>query len=75
MTDLTTLEKKVLELEERVRKLEKFSSNEDELYAIAKDLVAKNPGASVSFLQKKLWIDFERASRIMLALKAEGLIN
>ena len=69
------LEKKVLELEERVKKLEFDKDWMDELYKKAKELVVKHDKASVIFLQRKLIIDYERAGRLLDKLENEGIVG
>lgn len=46
-----------------------------ELYQTAKKLVGRHHKASAIFLQKKLLIDFARASRLLDRLEAEGVIG
>ena len=82
MTNLQTLEKKVNKLEERISRLENqaasTSSDQDliaALYSKAKELVIKHNKASVIFLQRKLLIDFARASRLLDELQANGVIG
>jgi DNA segregation ATPase FtsK/SpoIIIE-like protein len=84
MTDLKILEKKLQELEERLKKLESkitgtpdTSDREfmDALYQKAKVLVVKYNKASKIFLQKKLLIDFVRASRLLDELEKNGVIG
>lgn len=84
MTDLKDLEKKVKEIEERVKKLEdqavtgvdtQEKETLDMLYNQAKELVIKNNNASIAFLQRKLWVDFPRAKKILAQLEKEGVIG
>jgi DNA segregation ATPase FtsK/SpoIIIE-like protein len=84
MVDLKTLEAKVNELELRLKILEDRSvQNTDQsdreymaaLYQKAKTIVIKHRKASKIFLQKKLLIDFERASKLLDLLQADGVIG
>jgi DNA segregation ATPase FtsK/SpoIIIE-like protein len=74
MTDLKSLEKKVAQLEDRLNKLEEDREYMDALYEKAKELVIKFNKSSVIFLQKKLIIDYVRASRLLDKLKANGVV-
>lgn len=75
MADLRQWEKRILELEERVRKLERRNDWEEELYKKARELVVKHDKASVLFLQKKLLIDYERAARLLEELETKGVVG
>ena len=85
MTDLKTLEKKVNQLEKRLKKIEDTLSPSptdtvdrawmETLYAKAKQLVITQNKASAIFLQRKLLIDYERASKLMRRLQKEGIIG
>jgi DNA segregation ATPase FtsK/SpoIIIE-like protein len=75
MADLKTLEKKVNELEERVKKLEYDTDWMDALYQKARELVVKHHQSSPIFLQKKLLIDFERATRIIDELRSNSVVE
>ena len=53
----------------------KNTSNQDELYENAKQLVINTKYASTSYLQRKLRIGYNRAARIMDELTEEGVIS
>jgi len=48
--------------------------DQDELYEAAKDIIQTNQYASTSYLQRKLRIGYNRAARLMDALKEDGLV-
>ncbi|HBC72756.1 MAG: Cell division FtsK/SpoIIIE [Candidatus Amesbacteria bacterium GW2011_GWB1_47_19] len=75
MADLKTLEKKVNELEQRLKRLETDKVWMDELYKKARELVVKHNRASAIFLQRKLLIDNIRAERILDELQTNGVIG
>jgi len=74
MLKIKQLEDKVKELEKRVEMLE-VGVGEDPLYNDAKKLVEKHQKTSIIFLQRHLFIDLDRAQRILDRLKKEGVIN
>jgi DNA segregation ATPase FtsK/SpoIIIE, S-DNA-T family len=47
----------------------------DPLYRDAKRLVVKHNKATVIFLQKHLFIDFDRACKILDDLESEGVVG
>ena len=75
MTDIKTLEKKVDELDTRLKKLEAEKDWTDTLYEKARALVVKNDRASAIFLQRKLMIDYERAERLLEKLQSDGVVG
>lgn len=84
MTNIQILEKKILQLEERVGKLEaQLADTEDQeekaymdqLYSKAKENVIREHKSTAIFLQKKLLIDFARATKLLERLKSEGVID
>jgi S-DNA-T family DNA segregation ATPase FtsK/SpoIIIE len=84
MSSIKVLEEKVKALEDRLSKVENkitqsYKSDDQDLmealYKKAKDLVIKNNKASAIFLQKKLWVDFVRASKLIDELEAHGVIK
>lgn len=81
MTDVKVLEKKIGELEEKLKKankeIEKLSHDKDfmdALYIKAKELVIKHNKVSVIFIQKHLMIDYPRATEIFNKLKDNGIV-
>jgi DNA segregation ATPase FtsK/SpoIIIE-like protein len=83
MTTLKNLEERIQKLEDRLNKIEdratsSLNSDDKELmeafYNKAKELVLKYHKASPIFLQKKLFIDYVRASKIMDKLRADGVL-
>jgi DNA segregation ATPase FtsK/SpoIIIE, S-DNA-T family len=75
MTDLKSLEKRIIEMDERLKKLENNKNWTDALYMKARELVVKYDKASVIFLQRKLLIDFERASGLLDELEKNGIVG
>jgi DNA segregation ATPase FtsK/SpoIIIE-like protein len=84
MTDIQNLQQKIANLEERLKVVEArlgaTSSNSDsqlmdELYKKSRFLVVRYQKASAIFLQKKLLIDFPRASELISRLEKEGVIS
>jgi S-DNA-T family DNA segregation ATPase FtsK/SpoIIIE len=78
------MEKKIVELEKRIRKLEEIINSTDYiqdkelmkvLYSKAKEIVIKHNKASVIFLQRKLMIDLERAEKLIKELEKKGVIG
>jgi DNA segregation ATPase FtsK/SpoIIIE-like protein len=74
MTDIKTLEQKINELEKRLQKLENEKDWTDAIYDKAKELVLKHHKYSAIFLQRKLLIDYERATKILEKLRLDGVI-
>lgn len=84
MANLNSLEKRLNALENRLKQLEAKLANpvpQDEqvwlnqLYQKAKDLVIKHQNASLIFLQRKLFIDYARATTILALLEKNGVIG
>ena len=51
------------------------SSNKDELYQAAIDIIRSEGKASTSFLQRKLQIGYNRAARIIDMMETEGIVS
>ena len=51
------------------------SSNKDELYPAALEIIRSEGKASTSFLQRKLQIGYNRAARIIDMMEAEGVVT
>ena len=51
------------------------SSDKDELYQAALDIIKSEGKASTSFLQRKLQIGYNRAARIIDMMEAEGIVS
>ena len=51
------------------------SSDKDELYEAALDIIKSEGKASTSFLQRKLQIGYNRAARIIDMMEAEGIVS
>jgi len=54
---------------------ENISSEKDELYNKAVDIIKAEGKASTSFLQRKLQIGYNRAARIMETMEKEGIVG
>ncbi len=55
--------------------IDQFLSDEDPLYAQAKQIVIQTRKASTSFLQRKLGVGYARAARLMDALEERGIVG
>ena len=51
------------------------SSDKDELYQAAIDIIKSEGKASTSFLQRKLQIGYNRAARIVDMMESEGIVS
>jgi S-DNA-T family DNA segregation ATPase FtsK/SpoIIIE len=51
------------------------SSNKDELFQAALDIIRSDGKASTSFLQRKLQIGYNRAARIIDMMEADGIVS
>tara|TARA_B110000114_G_C15076049_1_gene391849 strand:- start:75 stop:2165 length:2091 start_codon:yes stop_codon:yes gene_type:complete len=51
------------------------SSNKDELYQVALDIIRSEGKASTSFLQRKLQIGYNRAARIIDMMEDDGIVS
>ena len=51
------------------------SSEKDELYNVALEIIKSEGKASTSFLQRKLQIGYNRAARIIDMMESEGIVS
>ena len=74
MTDVALLNKKITELEARIKELETDKDFMDSLFKIATELVKKGDNITPIFLQKKLLIDLPRAENIIRKLQDNHIL-
>jgi S-DNA-T family DNA segregation ATPase FtsK/SpoIIIE len=65
----------ILRLKEESRKKEEQGEEFDELFNAAVDIVATHRIASISFVQRKLKIGYNRAARLIEQMEVEGMIG
>ncbi len=65
----------ILRLKEESRKKEEQGEEYDELFNAAVDIVATHRIASISFVQRKLKIGYNRAARLIEQMEVEGMIG
>jgi len=67
----------ILNFADEKENLENFSgsSDKDELYQAAIDIIKSEGKASTSFLQRKLQIGYNRAARIIDMMESEGIVS
>ncbi len=65
----------IIRLKEESRKKEERGEDYDELFNAAIDIVATHRIASISFVQRKLKIGYNRAARLIEQMQAEGMIG
>ena len=61
--------------EKEIGEISTGSSDKDELYQAAIDIIRSEGKASTSFLQRKLQIGYNRAARIIDMMEAEGIVS
>ena len=61
--------------EKEVGEYSSGSSDQDELYQTALDIIKSEGKASTSFLQRKLQIGYNRAARIVDMMEADGVVS
>ncbi|MFQ5513307.1 MAG: DNA translocase FtsK 4TM domain-containing protein [Myxococcota bacterium] len=65
----------IIALKEESRKKEERGDDYDELFDAAVDIVATFRIASISFIQRKLKIGYNRAARLVEQMEAEGMVG
>jgi S-DNA-T family DNA segregation ATPase FtsK/SpoIIIE len=65
----------LIRLKEESEKTEERGEELDELFDQAVDIVARNRIASISFVQRKLKIGYNRSARILEQMEADGIVG
>ncbi|MCK5506404.1 MAG: DNA translocase FtsK, partial [Thermodesulfovibrionia bacterium] len=68
--DYTLFEDLLTEPEERIN-----PEDRDELYSQAKEIVLSTGQASISYIQRRIKVGYNRAARIMETLEEEGIVG
>jgi S-DNA-T family DNA segregation ATPase FtsK/SpoIIIE len=69
------LDPTIIRLNEESAQKEERGGDFDELYDSAVDVVARNRVASISFIQRKLKIGYNRAARLVEQMEEEGVVG
>lgn len=75
MSEISDLTSKIQELEDRIKILEGDKLWNDAILDKARELVLKHNKTSAIFLQKKLLVDYQRATSLVNRLRSEGIID
>jgi S-DNA-T family DNA segregation ATPase FtsK/SpoIIIE len=65
----------IIRLKEESKKQEEQGGDYDELFNAAMDVVATHRVASISYIQRRLKIGYNRAARLIEQMEAEGMVG